>query len=421
MKDQTVATVEALAKQVIENEGKVFNIQQVANAFQEIGETLKYRHDQVIRNLGSIFEGMAKENNLRLISAYEIQGFYDHLITLNPESECKSVFAHLFPGQSSSVFDEQRQERHIKTAESMRDHFTSDTVREIQARDGESVMTKQVSLEVDEYQHVEVQAQRAEAFESFHEEVDSSLIESTLRYDRALVQKGKQLVASELNSIGISKIAVYVHAKQNDNQLNPIINYQAFVEIDGKRADLAVPIEIKNNIPLFPTEFTLGEEIFALTADGLSKAFKTEKVSQVRYDGRMLEMTYNQLLGELHSAACVKNVLRANECLNLIGDKFGQDHLKSAVQDYQDALIQSSVDHSSQCAGCSFYANPQEKRATHSVHFCNKLNLACSKVKMVKGSVASKDNICIKAEAKLDEEKDTAYDGQISTSQIQMT
>jgi len=333
------------------------------------------------------------------------------------------VFAHLFPEQPSSIFDQQNHEHQTKRAQSMRDHYTSDTVRDISPRDGETPqsMVKQASLEVDEYQHIEASANREEAFEPFHEVIESSLIESTLHYDRALILKGKQLVTSEFNGIGISKVAVHVNDRQSDDQLNPTINYRASIEVDGKRADLAVPVEIKNNIPLFPTEFSLGEETFALTADGLSKAFKTEQAIQVRYDGQMLDMTYNQLLKELHNAVYAKDTSKANECLNLIGDKFGQEHLNTAVQDYQDALIESSVDYFSQCVGCSFYVNPQEKKASHAIHFCNKLSLACSKVRMVKGSVATEDNICVKADVKWDKDNDSAYEGHINTSQIQMT
>lgn len=423
MENQTIATVEALAKQVVNNENKVFNIQQIAEAFQKVSEDPRYRYDQVIRNLDGIFERMAQEDPHRLMSAYEIQGYYDHIITLNPQSECKKIFAHLFPEQSDSVFDEQKQDRHTKTAEGMRDHYTSNTVREIQPKDGETPqsISKQASFEVDEYQQIETLAKRAEGFEPFHEAIDSSLIESTLNYDRALIQKGKRMVTSEFNSIGISKIAVHVNEQQSNDQLIPTINYKASVEIDGKRADLAVLVEIKNNVPLFPTKFKLGKETFALTAEGLSKAFKTEGASQVRYDGRILDMTYNQLLKELHNAVYAKDTSKASECLNLISDKFGREQMRSALQDYQDALILSSVDHFEQCIGCSYYEDPGRKRASHVMDYCNKLSLPCNRVKMVQGSVATKDNICVKADVKWDEKNDDAYKGQISTSQISMT
>lgn len=396
--------VVAIAQQIESNRNKEFLASQVADAFDRVSEQSQYRYDQVLRNMGSIFRKLAGEDSLRIVTAFDIEQYYNQFVSLNPQTECRQLFAHLFPGTPEQLKQTVRTAELEEHASSMRTHMTNDAVRDIQPRDGELPSARTAELEVDEFQSTrEAAATPSEAFAPLHSEIDSALLESTLSFDRDIIQRGKKVVASELSSLGVTGFQIYVHDKQaSDNG----IAYKAAITVDRENADLIVPVEVQGRTPLFPSEFHLGENTYPLTARGLNIAFGKESVEPVRYSADMLDMTYNQLLKDMRIAAQASDKSRAEECLQLIGDKFGADQLRTAFSDYQD-ILQVKV-----------ASEENELQRTASIQQSEQ---TFSGIRTTRGSAAGVHTPSRTEALAFDEESDKEYGAVISTSQIQLT
>lgn len=248
-------------------------------------------------------------------------------------------------------------------------------------------------------------------------DLEGALLDSVLRknseYDNDTIERGRTVIESELISLGFPHTQIRFAGDDSDKALC----YEATVQVGKHKADVTIPLEVRNNNLCFPSHFVAKavDKKYELSTNGFNKLIEesSEELTPVKYSSAFLEMDYNSLRKTVHQAANDKRHEIAEEALNVIKDKFGSDTHAKVVGEYQTWLTEASENVTERCTGCAYYDS------THSVHasdFCNLLSLPCNKIKK-----DAKANICVKKNVEWDRLTDDSYKGIMSTSRIAMT
>lgn len=402
--------VQRLAKQVNEDMTKQFIVSQLVSAFNTAEDS--YRYDLVIRHMGGIFEDISKDDPHKIVTAEEISVFYNHLISLQPESKFKEVFGHLLPSDPNTIEESIAIENREFLADSMRDVYTNDTVRELVASENAPE-----TIEVDQYEDIAPQRiPLPEELRPVEALLEDAVLESAVPLKKEVLDEAKAVVRTQMEQIGCHNLYIRTVGYEQ-----PHVHFDVEASINERKYMLNVPIEVQGSIVLLPTTFKCGNEDYRFTKADFNSLSENENNGEaIRYDGQFLDMSYNDLRKQMHKSAIDKNYATAQECLNAIQDKFGFEALKNASADFQYYLKEGSVNYSQRCTGCVHYEEGNDK-SIYASDYCGLLSSPCNRVVMASGSIATKDNICVKSSISWDTKHDDQYEGVISTSQIALT
>lgn len=188
---------------------------------------------------------------------------------------------------------------------------------------------------------------------------------------------------------------------------------------------IAIPVVIKNN-QCFASDFFSGTKAYELNAEEVNNFFSntegtTEQISSDAFSDAFLatDATLNQLRKELKASVDSNNISRATGCLQIIGEKFGQDAFKKASNDFVSFVkeAEESKENHIKCVGCPFFMQPSAKGATRTIPYCQKLSSDVSNIK--RGNVTPRD--CMKREANIiDSQNDKMYSNELSKYNVFM-
>jgi hypothetical protein len=340
MNKQALQKIQELGGLIVENESKVYSAPQLAKMLAEVGENPLYRHDLVIREMGRITGKMAYDDPHRLITAKEIQDIYGEIIGMYPESQFKEVFGELLYLTTEPEKDE-------------RPRMLGADYREEVNRNIENANEVGKEVQADEKEMVQIdKVETPEELKPFVESLEENLNLVNSRFSKEHIITGSKLVRNELSKLGC--ICSYIKfAKSNDRAMM----YEASIDTEKGKLKINVPVEVKNGSVLFPIVFALGEDVYNLDKEGMQNFMQKHSgdFQMIRYDGRMLDVPYNELKKSLHAAAVSKDHATAEEILNVVEDRFGTEKHRVLFAEYHGWLHGLSRTAAAKCVGCPYY------------------------------------------------------------------
>jgi len=187
------------------------------------------------------------------------------------------------------------------------------------------------------------------------------------------------------------------------------------VEVLGKKIAVSNNFFGKNGIAmkldaLTLTDYLNSNEEVVNTSDEERDAFSDAFLAS--------DMSLNQLRKEMKQSIDSNNIARANACLGTVASRFGQEAVQSVTKEYLTWVREATDARNNEntCIGCAFFASPRDKRASHTMAFCNKLSTPVTQVK--RGSLAPSDCERRIDSINWDTKNDNMYDGDIKTSSI---
>lgn len=230
--------------------------------------------------------------------------------------------------------------QHMKVADSVRDNLFTDTVREMK-NDG--------SIEVDENSYVEEKVAMPNELASIEEILEDSILRKESKYadkvDYAIAS-----VRDELTKCGYQSQLRFV----GDNERG--VNIVATVQAPEGKFDIKIPVEIFGSQVLLPSKFAsvtpsnseieVSASEYPISKEGLRSfiANNQEGIIPVRYSGQMISLGFNDLRKTIHQAVRDKRFSVAEQALNVIADKYGEEHHAQAMDDYKGWLLNASLD-----------------------------------------------------------------------------
>ena len=224
-------------------------------------------------------------------------------------------------------------ESQMKTAGLHRDSFFTNTVRE---------MKKAAGLEVDENTTLETKATLPTEMADLGAMLENIGLQQSSKYSRDQISAATKIVSDEIGKCGFNCKTTFA----GDNEIG--INIAATVEAVEGKFEVIVPIPVTANGILFPSKFAgaIGETPLPLSKAGFKTfiASSQAKMIPVRYSSEMVSLDYNSLRRVIHTATTQKDYSTAEQALNVISDKYGEENHAKALADYQGWLLGSALD-----------------------------------------------------------------------------
>ncbi len=243
--DNALEMIQQLAKQMLENESRLFTAQQLATRFENLPSELRYDH--VVRNIGGIFEKAAQRDPHKVITAEQVGQLYEELVRLNPETQFKAHFSDLLPVSLEKVADGETEIR-------MRDNFYEDGARGLATIND----TKHDISETDDEMMAVPGANIIEDFEP-------EMVGVARYHGPETISQGAQLVATELQVLGEKPRTQFKYSSRNG------LLFLARLETPTGSEHIHVPIEVRAGQVLFPTMFIASDNVYNLTRSGIDQ------------------------------------------------------------------------------------------------------------------------------------------------------
>lgn len=224
-------------------------------------------------------------------------------------------------------------ESQMKTAGLHRDSFFTSTVRE---------MKKAAGLEVDENTTLEPKVALPTELADLGAMLENIGLQQSSKYSRDQITAATRVVSDEIGKCGyVSKVTF-----AGDNEIG--MNIAAIVEAPEGKFEIIVPVPVTASGILFPSKFVskIGEAPNSLSKVGFRNFITSSqaKLIPVRYSSEMVSLDFNSLCRVIHTATTQKDYTTAEEALNVISDKYGEENHAKALADYQGWLLGGSLD-----------------------------------------------------------------------------
>jgi hypothetical protein len=203
--------------------------------------------------------------------------------------------------------------------------------------------------------------------------LQDAVVRKASRYTEKAIVAGNQLVTKTLAANGFRGVQV----RFAGDIANVGLNYKAEINSEVGKVEIEIPVQIQDNLMVPPTEFSLDQNSYSLTNHNLIASIKQTKTAKVELNPLLCAMSYPELKKQLKLAAHGKNSKIAQQIIEIIDEKFGENYRNSATDDYQVWLEQSVDNCETKCAGCSHYV---AKTAQTNGDYCKLLKTAAKNV-----------------------------------------
>lgn len=172
---------------------------------------------------------------------------------------------------------------------------------------------------------------------------EEAVMDSTTPFAPELVRTAKALCSRELKDMGFNAQISLSDATDN------CITCKAELDSSKGKVEIKLPVEIIDNRAQIPSLFyseSDKEKIYDFSQTELSNYLTSAKSGRhqiMRYSNDFYNMSLGQLKDEIMTGVANKDYLRAEQAINRIEDKFGQDYHRAAISDYAKFLAHSSV------------------------------------------------------------------------------
>lgn len=165
---------------------------------------------------------------------------------------------------------------------------------------------------------------------------EERILEASLGYPAETVRMTKEMLVTELSSMGFKGAQIRIHSSTNDGFI-----CEATINTPTGRSSFEVPIEMKGNSPLFPTVFAKGDFIAEFNTKNLRSFAMSgvESSSIIRQESDLDLMDISQLKDTIVRSAMAKDFDTCVDALDTIGNKCDTDTYKQAILDYQKVLV----------------------------------------------------------------------------------
>lgn len=170
-------------------------------------------------------------------------------------------------------------------------------------------------------------------------QLDDMLLESQSKF-APVINAGRNLIDSELRSFGFRSNNIKYASSGNSS-----VTYTA--DIPGFSSDVEIEVSIVNNRPLIPSMFTVAGQKRRFSEFELKKVASTmtkTASSFSAYKKAYSNMSYEEIVAEMSSAAVNKDYKVAEDCLAFLQSKFGSQEYLNALNKFSSILKHSSVD-----------------------------------------------------------------------------
>lgn len=224
-------------------------------------------------------------------------------------------------------------ETQVKAAGLHRDTLFSNTIRE---------MKKGAGLEVDENTTLETKVKLPTELADLGTMLENIGMQQSSKYTRDQISAATRVVSDEIRKCGYNSRLTFA----GDNEIG--MSIAATVEAPEGKFEVIVPVPVTASGILFPSKFVaaVGEAPIPLSSLGF-KTFITSsqaKMIPVRYSSEMVSLDFNSLRRIIHTATIQKDYITAEQALNVISDKYGEESHVKALADYQGWLLGGSLD-----------------------------------------------------------------------------
>lgn len=169
------------------------------------------------------------------------------------------------------------------------------------------------------------------------EDVESILINAVARkssrYAARTIDTASQVLTKELRNLSQYENVVFSGDASNGDLL-----YRAKLTSNRRASEVVIPVEVKSGNVLYPTVFAATDgTVYPLSKDGIANYFSQKPVTVSSVStGDLTKANYQTLRQTIYAACISKDYDKANEALEVIASKFGQDYYAKAMTDYTD-------------------------------------------------------------------------------------
>jgi hypothetical protein len=177
-------------------------------------------------------------------------------------------------------------------------------------------------------------------------DIDSRLVAAASRFSSTQVNNARNIVVSELSSVGISNSQVRVSGADERT-----ISFSARVPTGSGGVDVMIPVEIVSGSPVIPSKISVatksGDEIY----DFSEKSFHTIVANNsdasgdghTRDSGELSFMSYHELVDNMINGVSSGDYRLAEDSLEEVNKRFSSDHFLSALDKFTSLLKTSST------------------------------------------------------------------------------
>lgn len=222
-------------------------------------------------------------------------------------------------------------ESQMKTAGSHRDTFFSNTIRE---------MKRAAGLEVDENTTLENKVALPTELADLGAMLENIGLQQSSKYTRDQITAATKVVSDEIGKCGYNSKTAFAGDGEDG------INVAAIVEAPEGKIEIIVPVPVTASGLLFPSKFVVATKEIPLSKVALKTYISSNQaqLTPVRYSSEMISLDFNSLRRIVHSATTQKDYTTAEQALNVISDKYGEENHMKALADYQAWLLGGSLD-----------------------------------------------------------------------------
>jgi hypothetical protein len=180
-------------------------------------------------------------------------------------------------------------------------------------------------------------AEVPEPLRTLASEIEESVLEAAVGHPQTAVRLAKRMLLAELASMGFKGSQVRVAAPTGDGFI-----CEAILNSPRGKVAVDVPIEMKENQPLMPSVFALGDKVEDFSEANLKAMLAREPETvdiAVRRDSNLLGLNYHDLKDALVRHAADGNFKACDEVMEAIAEKFDGETYRNALLDYQKILM----------------------------------------------------------------------------------
>lgn len=169
-------------------------------------------------------------------------------------------------------------------------------------------------------------------------DVDEQVLEASLGFSPNVIKSAKKMIVSELSDMGYKQAKVRILDSSNDG----FICEAGFNSPKGV-ITIEIPIEIKNNKPLFPSVFAKGDFVDDFKTANLASFILRECGEAKSFISRFSSMSNLNVsqLKEIITASLAKGDFKTcDDALEIAANKLDNEQYKNLVMDYNKQLKQ---------------------------------------------------------------------------------
>lgn len=173
-------------------------------------------------------------------------------------------------------------------------------------------------------------------------DLENELVIAASSFSRDQIKVATGVVAVELSGYGVPNPQVRVAGSTAKT-----LTLSADIPTAQGRIEIEVPVDMPNGRPVIPSHFGAGGKTYKLSALGLRDVMKAASAGDsigtiTREAEAMGGMSYNQLIDRMIDGVSKADLRQAEDALSAVGNKFGGEQYKFALDKFSKLLKHSS-------------------------------------------------------------------------------